>query len=301
MRFDIRKFDTRKLIKWPTLIIGYVFCQFISNEITSVVLGTLAETQSNTAPAVDWPNLILIIIAESMALIFITQHSRLSGFRLLAVLTLVYAGTKVFMMQIEAAFFLNIWPSEPLLSLHSVMFFTVQGVIGALLFCSIVIGLCSKWKTPSGTISAGNVRIGIIPLLKIAIIYVPIYFLAGLFLAMPLGGEAFKETYATLTVPTWLPLFQLGRGFLWALILWALLDMTDEHYLRPVAAAAMAVFGAVQLLYPNPYMAEQLRAAHLIEVSVSMAIFGWLAAGIYARSLQTIEPQGATTKLSISR
>lgn len=296
------RFDMRKLIKWPTLIIGYVLCQIISVKITGVAIGALAEIQSNTTAVTDWPSLVLIIIAESMALVFVVRHARFSGFRLLAVLTLVYAGTKVFMMQIEAAFFLNIWPSEPLLSLHSVMFFTVQGVVGALLFCSIVIGVCSKWKTqsPGVSSSAGNVAMGTIPLLKIAIIYVPIYFLAGFFLAMPLGGEAFKETYATLTVPTWLPLFQLGRGFLWALILWALLDMTDKHYLRPVAAAAMAVFGAVQLLYPNQYMLEQLRAAHLIEVSVSMAIFGWLAAGIYARSAQNIEPQNTKTEIEVS-
>ena len=77
--------------------------------------------------------------------------------------------------------------------------------------------------------------------------------------------------------------------------------MTDKRYLRPVAAVAMAVFGSVQLLYPNPYMAEQLRATHLIEVSVSMAIFGWLVAGIYVRSVQKIEPQNRNTEIEQRR
>ena len=281
------RLNTKKIIKWPALLIGYLLCQFIAGNIATFIFGPVVGLQTVTEMQVDWPSIIMIIIAESMALIFITEKSKLSGFKLFAVLTLVYWGTKTFLMQIEAAFYLNIWLSEPLLSMNSIANFTVQGAISAALFCTIVMGLCSKW-TASENISLLTHKMRLVPLIKIAAIYVPLYLLAGLFLAIPLGGEAFNETYGTMTVPAWMPLFQFARGLLWALILWLLLDMTDKHYLRPIAATAMAVLSAVQLLHPNPFMLEQLRAAHLIEVSVSMAIFGWLAASIYLRAISQI-------------
>ena len=278
------KFDPKKIIKWPTLLIGYLLCQFIASNIAAFMVGPVVELQTPSRMQVDWPSMILIIIVESMALIFIAQKSRLSSVRLLMVLTLVYWGTKTFLMQIEAAFFLNIWLTKPLLSMNSIAHFTAQGAISAILFCIIVMTLCSKWASNDNMILTKQ-KVTFVPLMKIAAIYVPLYLLAGVFLAMPLGGDAFNETYSTMTVPIWMPLFQFGRGILWAIILWFLLDMTGKPYLRPIAATAMAVFGAVQLLHPNPFMSPQLRAAHLIEISVSMAIFGWLAAGIYLREI----------------
>ncbi len=281
------RLNTKKLIKWPVLMMGYILCQSIGGNIAAFLFGPVVEFQAETGMQADWPSMILIIIAESMVLIFIAQQSRLSGFKLLAGLSLVYWSTKIFLMQIEAAFFLNIWLSEPLLSMSSIAHFTVQGAISAVLFCAVVMGLCSKWgKSEDMTFLKHKMQC--VPLVKIAAVYVPLYLLAGVFLAMPLSGDAFNEAYGTMTVPVWMPLFQFGRGILWALILWILLEMTNKHYLRPIAATAMAVFGAVQLLHPNPFMLEQLRAAHLIEISASMAIFGWLAAGIYIDAITKI-------------
>lgn len=130
--------------------------------------------------------------------------------------------------------------------------------------------------------------------LKIGVLYVPIYFLAVLVLAIPLAGPAFDATYKGLQLPAWVPLFQFGRGLLWAALLWLVIgNHTRERDSRITAAVALGLLSSFQLLLPNPYMADQLRSAHLTEILVSMTLFGWLAAQILRRSPRGYEMMDA--------
>jgi hypothetical protein len=116
-------------------------------------------------------------------------------------------------------------------------------------------------------------------------VYVLIYFVAGMVLAIPLAGPAFAATYGNLQLPAWLVLFQFVRGLLWAGILWLLIgNHRPERDSRITAAVVLGIISSFQLLQPNPYMEDQLRAAHLTEVLVSMTLFGWLAAWIFRRA-----------------
>ena len=282
----------RAIFSWPILIISYLFLQIVSDLITTSIFGPLSYLSQITATDSQWHNHIMIAIAESMAMVFIANNSKVSGYQLLFVLASFYWGTKIFMMMIEAVVYLNIWLTLPLMSMDDVIHTTINGAINTVLISSVVIWICNKWQPTESTLIPLQLshqlshHLSITAVIKISLAYVPIYLAAGMFLAMPLGGEAFKQTYGNLVVPLWMPLFQLARGLLWALLLWVLFITTKDKVTRPVMAVTLAVFGSVQLLYPNPFMLEQLRAAHLIEVSVSMAIFGWFAAAIYSKDVK---------------
>lgn len=193
------------------------------------------------------------------------------------------------MMLIEAAFYLNLWQPIPLMSWQSLSFAALHGVLSGLGICAattvITLNLNSKTKKLEPLPESNRSLPPLKPLMYTALTYMPVYLLAGLLLAIPLGGEAFDKAYSEMTVPAWMPLFQIGRGVFWAVIIWVIITSLPEEKSRSTAAFALAIFGSVQLLHPNPYMLEQLRAAHIIEVSTSMGIFGWIASGYFTSPL----------------
>ena len=59
----------------------------------------------------------------------------------------------------------------------------------------VLMGVCSKWSA-SENISLVTHKMRLVPLIKIAAIYVPLYLLAGLFLAIPLGARRLMKPTA---------------------------------------------------------------------------------------------------------
>ena len=106
--------------------------------------------------------------------------------------------------------------------------------------------------------------------------------MVGAYLLIPLAGESFGFTYGNLQVPVWMPLFQAARGVLWAVIVLLLVTYLPLKGVRLYFAVGLilAILGSAQLLSPNPYMLDHLRYAHLVEIWVSMMIFGGAAAWI---------------------
>ena len=201
-----------------------------------------------------------------------------------------YWGTKYLQMLIEAAFFLNIWQTEPLMSWPELAFSAFYGTATAMLFAPVAVWIAAVKPTEA---TQPVLIPPLFPALAIGAVYVPIYFGAGFLIAVPLAGAAFAGTYENLQLPAWLPLFQFARGMLWAGILWLVIGNHGTHRdSRVSTGVALGIISSFQLLLPNPYMAEQLRAAHLAEVLVSMTAFGWLSAWIFggapSRSSQEI-------------
>ena len=229
-------------------------------------------------------------VSASEAAVLLLLHCRLavfsnnsSIFRRFLPIFAIYWGTKNFLMQIEAWFYLNIWQVEPVMSTEFLLHFFWFGLLSSILFClSAMLILKTNGREEVHTkVSFPQV----IPFLKIAALYVPIYLLAGALLAIPLAGGAFSSTYESLNVPIWMPLFQFGRGLLWAWIIWWIVSShSNKHDPRVTTAFCICIFSTVQLLHPNPFMLDQLRYAHLVEMSISMSLYGWLAASIYMRS-----------------
>jgi hypothetical protein len=100
-----------------------------------------------------------------------------------------------------------------------------------------------------------------------------------MFVAMPIGGEVFQEYYAGLQLPAWILPFQIVRGLIWASLAFLILTMMECSW-REKALAVALVFSILPssfLLLPNPYMPDQIRIAHFVEILSSNFIFGFIA------------------------
>lgn len=270
-------------LRWLLLSLALVISQFIASSLLS---NPEPEVFANLEP--NFLSFVLVSACEAAALLLL--YSRLavlkspSMLRQFLLIFAIYWGTKSVQMQIEAWFFLNIWQTEPIMSsaflLHSFWF----GLLSSLLFCLSAIFIL---KTNSNEETQNNTSLpNAIPFLKTAALYVPIYLLAGALLAIPLAGSAFSSTYEDLYVPIWMPIFQFARGLLWALIIWWIVGFHSNKYdPRVTTAFCICLFSTIQLLHPNPFMLDQLRYAHLVEMSISMSLYGWLGASLYMRDL----------------
>lgn len=117
------------------------------------------------------------------------------------------------------------------------------------------------------------------------IVYVVIYFAFGALVAVPLAGDAFKQYYGDIKLPWWMPVFQFGRGIVWALTALPVLFMWKGGRIQAalIVGAMFAIFIGIALLTPNPYMIDGMRHAHLVELLSSnfinglalVAILGW--------------------------
>jgi hypothetical protein len=74
-------------------------------------------------------------------------------------------------------------------------------------------------------------------------------------------------------------LVQIGRGAIWAGLVWLLArELRGSPMSKAVlAGAAFAIVMAAPLLYPNPFMPWSVRQVHLVELGVSNFLFGLLA------------------------
>jgi hypothetical protein len=264
-------------MRWLALGLALVIAQIISGMFAHAVFaGMLPDSFSNVR--VDWLGFFTGAGLEAAAVYCLLMGLWVERRHQVWILFAFYWGTKFFQMLIEAAFFLNLWQAEPMMSWPELMFSACYGTVTSLLFAPLAVWIVNaRPAEPREPV----VRPPLVPALKVGAVYVLIYFVAGMVLAVPLAGPAFTATYENLQLPAWLPLFQFARGLLWAGILWLLIgNHGPERDSRVTAAVVLGTISSFQLLQPNPYMADQLRAAHLTEVLVSMTLFGWLAAWI---------------------
>jgi hypothetical protein len=267
--------------RWLVLTFALVIAQTIGGMLAHGLLAH-AVSASFLNVEVDWPGIFTVAALEAAAVYCLLTGLAVERRHQLWILFAFYWGTKFFQMLIEAAFYLNVWLAEPLMSGPELGFSAVYGTVTCLLFAPLAVWIAGV--RPAETREPVLLP-PFVPALKVGAVYVPVYFLAGMLIAIPLAGQAFTGTYGTLALPAWLPLFQFARGFVWAGILWLVIgNHVPERDSRVTAAVSLGIVSSFQLLLPNPYMAEQLRAAHLTEVLFSMTLFGWLAAWIFGRN-----------------
>jgi hypothetical protein len=268
-------------VRWLALTLALVIAQTLGGLLAHGLMAD-AVSASFLNVRVDWSGIFTVAALEAGAVYCLLTGLAVERRHQLWILFAFYWGTKFFQMLIEAAFYLNVWLAEPLMSGSELGFSAVYGTVTGLLFAPLAVWIAN--------VKPVQTRQPVLlppfaPALKVGAVYVPVYFLAGMLIAIPLAGSAFAGTYGTLELPAWLPLFQFARGIVWAGILWLVIgNHVPERDSRVTVAVALGIVSSFQLLLPNPYMADQLRAAHLTEVLVSMTLFGWLAAWIFNKN-----------------
>lgn len=277
----------QRFARWSALTLALTIAQIVSGMVAHALLaGALSESFLNVR--FEWLGFFTVAGLEAAAVYGLLTGLRVHRRHQVWILFAFYWGTKFLQMSIEAAFFLNVWQAEPVMSWPELMFSICYGTVTSLLFAPLAVWIVNA--KPAETFEVVWLP-PLAPSLKIGVLYVPIYFLAGAVLAVPLAGPAFAGTYDDLQLPAWIPLLQFARGLLWACILWLVIgNHVRERDSRITAAAVLGIVASFQLLLPNPYMADQLRSAHLTEVLVSMTVFGWLAAEMFRNRVHEDAP-----------
>lgn len=197
-------------------------------------------------------------------------RARIRGISLALFLFVVLFGAQAVLMQIETVFFSAQVAVPTELIPRMVAAAGVTAIFGAAAAALTFRPVPALPPMPDGLIWR-------IP--AVAVVYVCVYFGAGYLLAWQSSElRAFYGGGADIELGP-LAALQVVRGILWALLAWLMVrNLTGALVARAtMVALAFSVFGAAQLLYPNPYMPWAVRLPHLIEIGLSNALFGAVA------------------------
>lgn len=256
------------------------------NSLAAKLTGLTGAAQGHGAAG----TLVMTVVGAVLSTVVLSYtviRSRWSGWRLMVTVFIVFYGITTFLSQIESVVFLkhlvNIIPAEMIPKLFA------QGAIVAALFAPMLVLFWRKKKGPDT--HEPNRRL-IMPLkewawklLLVAVIYIAVYTSFGAFVFLPLAGEAFREYYSGLEMPWWIIPFQGLRGLIWAALALPVIRMMKGGWWEAGLAVSLlfSVLMGSLLLVPTEIMPDKIRLAHLVEVSSSNFLFGWVVVWLFHR------------------
>jgi hypothetical protein len=248
-----------------------------------IPLGVQMEDQSKYNTLM----IFLLLVSQLLTLVYLVRRLDLSGMKLFLAVVMVFWGLQTFMTQLETWYFREAMPEitdQELVNLF------LRPLITTVLFVPVAMWVLARWKALPGA-SQGHSPIAMTwkELLALSLSYVVIYFLFGYLVAWrfeevrvfysgsPEDAGFIGQMKFTLQGRPFIFLFQLLRGFLWIVMgLPVLLYLRGDKNEKIVACVILYSVAALQLIVDNPFMPQQVRIAHLLEVGSSNALFGWL-------------------------
>jgi len=227
--------------------------------------------------------LLIVSFLDILVLSYPILRSRWTGWRLVAATFLVLYGVMTFLSQIETVVFLQylveIVPAEQIPGLF------LNGAITAAIFSPLAVLIHGRMREvkeeqqPDQRLVMSWTR-WLWKLILVAVSYLVIYICFGMFVFLPLAGEAGQEYYADLQLPVWILPFQLLRGLIWAALALPVIRMMKGRWWEAGLAVSLlfSVLMGALLLVPTEFMPDAVRFAHLVEVSSSNFLFGWIVA-----------------------
>jgi hypothetical protein len=231
--------------------------------------------------------IFVLLLAEVSVIIYLIKRLNLWGMKLFLGVVIVFWGLQTFMPQVETWYFKEAMPAITNEELRNLF---LRPLITSITFIPLAIWVLGKWKQHTNNVEShtpGNLNWK--KILSLSIAYVVIYFVFGYFVAWQfeevrifysgssenagfIGG--IKQTLQTDAI--FFP-FQLLRGFLWIIIgLPITLYLKGSKREKITACIILYSIPAVQLVVDNPFMPQQVRIAHLLEVATSNGLFGLL-------------------------
>ncbi|NMB53702.1 MAG: hypothetical protein GYA15_03295 [Leptolinea sp.] len=273
----------KKAIVLISRILALTVLGVIVTAAASAVTPQPEIVKSATGASAGQTMLLLFIDRLMVALIFafLLEKTILRGMRLVGLLFWVVFGITTFMMQIETLVFGSAFPG---LSTSDVFRLVLTALVSTLIFVPLAVLVMGRWKDNGEPVRPLFKKDYLTGLILLAVIYPILYFSFGYFVAWQ--SAAVREFYATTTITTAQPLLtliQVARGALWVLAGLPLLVMFDRRIHTIIASIlCYSLLPSFSLILPNPLMPEPVRLAHLVEISLSMAIFGGLFGWIMA-------------------
>lgn len=279
----------KKTILFCLRVALLTFLLFVCMAVSNLLLGAGGGT---SAPAGAVSALMVYSFLNALLLSVWIKNSTLHGIRLVAVCFAVFWGVQYFMTQIETLFF-NSAVKMPLSQLSRVV---LSGALYTAVFSFLavwILGRFRKENLPEAKPSRISAKIHeLLPyLVVLALLYVAVYFLFGYFVAWQF--PAIRQFYSGSTQMIGffqdmaqqspiLVLFQVFRGFLWALIALLIRDSLKPNSRLSVLLPGLlfSVLISTPLLFPNSYMPDPVRFGHSFELFSSMLVYGLLSVPI---------------------
>ncbi|WP_097027008.1 hypothetical protein [Clostridium peptidivorans] len=262
-----------------------VIVMFMSLAVSSSIVGISSSSDAaNTSilPILAYSFMNTVIIALFIA------NSRLNRIKLIAVTSLIFFSIQYFMTQIETLYF-NSAINMPIKVIIKVI---ISGALNSIIFSTVAVIILGKFKKGLVVpIKNSSIPKPIAYMAILSIAYTFIYFIFGYFVAWQFSEirvfytgssdilNMFNHLANVLRNDTWLPLFQIFRGFLWAaiglIIINSLAVKKSMEYL--ISSLLFSVLISSPLLFSNQYMPGAIRFGHFIELFTSMVLFGALS------------------------
>jgi len=258
---------------------------FLLSRLTDLLFG-FPLSVPGASPVVLYLSLLAEAALKAAVILELVRRSSWRGLKLgLAVFT-AYFGVVGVLTGIESLIFLS---ELNKMSPRDVCLGTAQGFLTAVALGWMAAATAGPAQELSGEKAASRRLPGPEPrrwvwrMTLVALVYIPIFFLFGAFVAMPLAGPAFHEFYRDLKPTAWLPLIEIVRGYIWALLAVLIVSMLAVGLNKAALLTGLTfslLMGAM-LIAPNPIIdSDRLRWSHFVEVSTSNFLFGWLAVRI---------------------
>jgi len=258
---------------------------FICYTVAPLISSLMPSGQTVADPRETAVPLLAMCALQALAISYPIVRSRWTGWRLTVTIFIVFYGVTTFLSQIETVVFLNYFTD--IVSTEMIPRLFLNGAIIAALFSPLTVLIQGKI---GGATEAGEAD-GRLPmslgewawkLLLIAVIYVIIYIAFGALVAMPLAGEDFQEYYAGLQLPPWILPFQMVRAMIWTALALPVIQMMKGRWWEAGLAVALlfSILMGSLLLVPTDFMPDAIRRAHLVEVTSSNFLFGWIVVGL---------------------
>jgi hypothetical protein len=238
--------------------------------------------------------LIFLLLTQFFSIVYLIKRLHLSGLKLFLTVTIIFWGLQTCMTQIETWYFREAMPTITNVELRNLF---LRPLISSITFIPLAVWVLDQWNngiSQSEKYQTSSLNVKEISMLSIA--YVVIYFLFGYFIAWqfetvrifysgsPDNAGFIEQIKQTLETKRFILLFQFFRGFLWIIMgLPILLYLGGSKIEKIMACIILYSLPAIQLTVDNPFMPQQVRIAHLLEVSASNGLFGLLIGYIATR------------------
>ncbi|HPR60217.1 MAG TPA: hypothetical protein PLF35_04680 [Prolixibacteraceae bacterium] len=259
-------------LKFAGLLLVYALITMLAEAIYPSTVDVAPSPGAFTA-------LITQLLVNSIAIVYLTNRLDLNVWKRILSTTLVVYGIQLFMTQMETWIFREAFPT---IDNHEL---TRLFVMGFVVIFAVSAFAALLWKKKTLTVYATqNSLINKswyykLPLLSVA--YMMLYFFFGRYVAFQ--SEALREFYATSLGninANGLIITQVFRGALWVLLCLPMVLWIRAKRGEKIIATAlfMALLPTILLFFPNPFMPQEIRMYHFVEVFLSNGIFGALIA-----------------------
>lgn len=249
---------------------------------------------------------ILVCFLQAAALSYPIMTSEIGGWRLIALLVLVFFGMGTFLVQIETLVFLNYFTD--IINPQLIPGLFGQGAIASILFVPVAVLIHGRMRardSSSKQLFSLNMSWtqALAKILGLVTVFVIFYVFFGIFVAWqnPNMGEYYGDLIASMAeVGGLILLLQAGRGLLFIILSLPIIRIMDTATWKKALAIGFLIcmLTAANLLIPTSIMPESIRMSHFIEVAVPSFLFGALTVWLLNRRHESMQDLIGREKVS---